>query len=318
MKNFYNPRTIWGVTVALLDMFNDMYVERYINPDYYNPLGSYDRYQTTSGADVWLAAHATDIRKVIKVPLIFGLVDKPQHTILEKMKQAEDPLYNYYMTMPRMGMNMMNVAFASDRAKSLNEERFWLDDALDLTDVNSLKTDFEPAPYDYSFTLNIRTESMEDLSQILQNILPYFTPKNYLRVREFNFLNVERDLPVALEGVNLDFQTELGEEQMRQVNATLDFRVEGWTYKPVAIGRLVQRIDTQYFTQQFQYIANIDTSAGPNDFSAVGPLNVAQSLYTTEGFSAQDAIPTSGWDVSGYNTHSDVYWTRTKTLTGDS
>jgi len=318
MKNFYNPRTIWGVTVALLDMFNDMYVERYINPDFYNPLGSYDRYQTTSATQEWLANYSADIRKVIHVPLLFGLVDKPQHTVLEKLQAENDPLYIYYMTMPRMGMNMIGMTFAPDRAKSLNDERFWLDDALNLTDAESLKTDFEPAPYDYQFMLNIRTESMEDLSQILQNILPYFTPKNYLRVKEFNFLNVERDLPVSLESVNFDFPTELGEEQMRTINATIDLRVEGWTYKPVTIGKLVQRINSRYFTQQYQYIANISTSAGSNDLSATGPLNVVQSMYTTEGFSATDTIPTSGWDVSGYNNETNVFWTRTKTLTGDS
>lgn len=318
MKNYYNPRTIWRVTIALLDMFNDMYIERYINSDYYNPLGSYERYTETSSTNAWLSAHAVDIRKVVKVPLLFGLVDKPQQTVLKRMKQESDPLYNYYMTMPRMGMNMMGINFAPDRAKSLNDERFWLDDALDLSDVNSLKTDFEPTPYDYSFTLNIRSESMEDLSQILQNILPYFSPKNYIRVKEFNFLNVERDLPVSLEGVNLDFPTDMTEDTMRQVNATLDFRVEGWQYKPVSIGKLVQRIDSQYFTQQYQYIANVDTSASSSDLSATGPLNVAQSMFTTQGFSAADAVPTSGWDVSGYNVDTDVYWTQTKTLTGDS
>jgi len=318
MKNFYNPKTIWGVTVAFLDMFNDMYVERYIDADYNNPLGSYDRYQSTSATENWLSAHSADIRKVIKVPIVYGLVDKPQQTALQRLKQEESPLYNYYMTVPRMGVNLVGVAFASDRAKSLNEERFWLDEALALGSAESLKTDFEPAPYDYNFTLNIRTESMEDLSQILQNILPYFTPKNMLRVKEFNFLNIERDLPIALLSVNLDFPMELGEEQMREVNATIDFMVEGWQYKPVSIGKLVKYIDTQYFTQQYQNFANVSIGAEYNSVSASDNFNTLQTMSTTVGFSAQDVVPTSGWDLSGYNIDTEVYWTQNKTLTGDS
>lgn len=279
MLNYYYPKTLWGVTIALADVFNDFTIYRY----------------DTSGGIV----------KSIEVPLVISPVTKMQQA--REVGHPSDQ-NRYYQHVPKMALRLQGIIPASDRAMSSNEERFWLDEALELTTNDSVYKDFQPTPYDYNFTLFIRSNSMEDLSQILENILPYFNPKIMLRVKEFSFLNVERDLPVELTNINLDFTEDMDSEAMREVNAYLDFTLEGWQYKPVTSGALVKIINSNFFIgQEAGY--NIDGTP------IIGENTFIESHQRTEGFNSLEdvIIPSEGISTSGYNIDTNKYWVQTET-----
>lgn len=270
MNVYYYPKTLSGITIALLDLFNDIIVKKY------NAAG--------------------DVVDIIDVPIQFGPIDK---TYTDRKRQEDSK--HFYLQVPRMSLVFTGLGIAEERAAALNEERYWLDAEVNLSGSDTLFSDLNPVPYNYFFTLYIRTDSMNDFSQILENTLPYFAPDQHLRVKEFSFLNVERDLTVKISNVGSELSDDLDQEGTTTIDANFDIQVEGFMYKPVSTSNLVNVINTNYFIA--------DTSA-----------NTVVNSFSTSGFSAISDIPTtpsSAWETSGYNIANDVYFTHSDTTSGD-
>lgn len=260
MIKWYYPMTIRGVVVALTDMFNDLQIVRLDD----------------SG----------NTAKTFKVPITFGPVNKYQYFRKERELDKE-----YYLQLPRMALVMNGITYSTERATSVNDERSFYDTGLRIDKVDSFITDVMPAPYDYTFDLDIRTESMDDLCQILENVLPYFNPALYLRVREFSFLNIARDLPVKLDSISLDFTQEQEENQKREVNAKIGITVEGWQYRPISQAKMIKFITSRYFISDTSFTSIV---------SATSASWMLVDKYQTSGVDAISAAPTSAaFDTSG-------------------
>ena len=156
--------------------------------------------------------------------------------------------------------------------------------------------DNQPTPYDFTFSMQILTESMDDWCQIIENILPYFSPAVYLRVKEFAFLDIERDLQMSLSNISTDFLMEQGEEEKRYVNGNVDFTVKGVLYKPIKNEKVIKQIQSRYMAydgNNYFQVSQYNTS-GAIDFSAA-PVT---SSYTNYGTIPISQITSAGTEVS--------------------
>jgi len=276
MQTFYYPRTCKGIIVALTDMFDNMVVYKYAT-------------DTTS------AGYGTS-SQAISIPINFGPVEKEYLQRIEDheyvasgtdatgYKSVEAVGQRYYLYLPRMSLILNGIAYDAERAYGVNEWREWFQEVLELSgsDIDEILQDYAPAPYNYNFTLSIMTDSMDYFAQIIENILPYFNPKLYLRVKEFSFLNIERDLPVTINGVNPEFiSPEIIDTERRYVNGTIDLTVEGWQYRPFEYGKIIKSIHSKYFV--------VDAS---NDYgiSALSEDDEPPKIYVVSG----DYFDTSG------------------------
>lgn len=259
---YYYAKTTETVETALSSWFKGIVVNRY----------------TSAGT----------ISNVIDVPLTVAPVEKTHQ--FRKEQEMGDGRTNYVMTLPRIALAFNGYALAPDRISSLNTERFW-QHALNLTDEAFV--DFQPIPYDFYFTLSVRTEMMSDFTQIMEQILPYYAPTRTLRVREFSFLNIERDLPVRMTAVNAELPTDFDQSTMREVNGNCTLTVEGYMYKPVSAGKLIKNIDVKYFIS-------------PDVANEISTLAI-------RGFETTASIPTSGYGTSGTLDNGKGYYTLTET-----
>jgi len=228
MLKYYYPRTLKSITVALLDMFNDIRIVKY--DKYNNPISEKT------------------------VPITFGPVEKYHQDRTEDHYYDSDGVEHnnrYYLQIPRMAIVLNGIAYDPDRATGVNEWRYWIKESLSLSDreADAMFSDYQPTPYNFNFTLNIKNDSMDYLSQILENILPYFNPALMLRVKEFSFLNVERDLPVILDGVSPEFIDDEQASDSRYVNASINFTVKGFMYRPVVHSKMIKYINSKYIDQ---------------------------------------------------------------------
>lgn len=265
MITYYYPRTIRQISVALLNMFNDMKVIKYDKDG--NIL--FDK----------------------NVPITWGPVEKYHFDRIEDHYVDADGVQHnikYYEQLPRLALVLNGIVYDSDRATGVNQWRSWFKESLDLTDteIDTIVTDYQPTPYNYNFTLYIKTDSTDFLAQILENILPYFNPSLQLRVKEFSFLNVERDLQVTMDGVNPEFVDDMGESDTKFVNASINLTVKGWAYRKVLYSKVIKMINTRYFSN--------NTSAYIEGFS----LTAVQTTGATE-LSAGTPIEISGVPLSG-------------------
>ena len=184
-----------------------------------------------------------------------------------------------------MSMVMTGLTYDANRAYGVNEWRNWISEQTDIPE--QIWEDYQPTPYNIDFTLFIRTDSMDYFSQIMENILPYFNPKLFLRVKEFSFLNLERNLPVSLQSVVPEFVDELNNEAVRQVNAQLNLQVEAFLYRPIVDAKMIRYIKTNYrfLDQGAGVIEGFNTSA--YESSGGQPIIISAtpdtSAYDTSG-----------------------------------
>ena len=276
MITYYYPRTIEGVVVALMDLFNDISVYKY----------------DSSGVAI----------EEYPVPFTWGPAQKASQdrtenhyfdttaTDLSGYTQVEEVNQVYYLSLPRIALTLTSIVYNPDRAYGVNEWRYWLKETLQLSaaDLDRVFADYQPTPYDLNFNLAVMTNSTDYFSQIMENVLPYFNPKLYLRVKEFSFLNVDRDLPVSLGGIPLDFSQDQGETDQRQVNASLDLTVEAFLYRPWTYSKIIKVINSKYYINSV-----IVTTSATSAFTSGSIL--------TESFSTSGYMTSGGTYLSGAN-----------------
>lgn len=262
---YYYPRTIRGIVTAVLAFFNDIHVHR-------------------------LDDHGSLVKDIL-VPMKFGPTDKSFQFRAEKEFGSK-----YYVSTPNITFALTNIQYDSERATGVNETRLFYDERIGLDNLDDFWADTQPTPYDFNFSMQILTESMDDWCQIIENILPYFTPAVYLRVKEFSFLDIERDLQMTLSNISTDFLMEQGEEEKRYVNGTVDFTVKGVLFKPIKNAKIIKKIQSRYMAydgNNYYQTSQYDTS-GTVDLSAA-PLT---SAYTNYGVIPISQITSAGVELS--------------------
>jgi hypothetical protein len=278
MISFYYANTLRNIVDVLSSKFTGMTVNRY-------------------------AKDGITIIESIDVPYMFSPVSKIYMDRLQDFSAEPESLgQRYYQTTPRLALNLTSVDYDSNRVVGAQEQRFFKD-----SELNSLFSDLMPTPYNFSFSLGIKTRRIGDFSQILENILPYFNPKLYLSVKEFSFLNIERDLPVSLLGSPLNFTDTLDKTQMREINGDINFLVEGYLYRPISTQKMVKIIKTKFYVgyteepsvdatlvHEFQVSAVPATSAGdlpvsgvPEDFTTSAFDILSNQYYFTSANDVQ-------------------------------
>jgi hypothetical protein len=98
---------------------------------------------------------------------------------------------------------------------------------------NLIKKTFNPVPYNFTFIMSIFVENIEDGLQILEQVIPYFTPTYNLVIKEMPSLDFSRDVPVLLESISLEDNYENGFNENRLIRWDLDFTLKGYMYYPV-------------------------------------------------------------------------------------
>lgn len=253
MQSFYYPRVSRRILIALLDMFNRFKVYNY--------------------------SKTGQVVKIIDVPLKFGPSEK-YHLFNLQTESGK----KYYPKLPAILMSLESIKYNSDRATSVNELRQFYNPSIDIGLQEEFWSDVQPSPYDYSFQLKIKTESIDHLLQIFENILPYFNPSNHLRIKEFEFLNLERDLMVKLDDVNMEYPQEMSEEESRYFDGTISFTVHGYMYRKIDTSKIIKYIKTNYIYSPYsseQYsTSGVPTSAAPSDYTFMQVIDSINNAYT--------------------------------------
>jgi hypothetical protein len=129
----------------------------------------------------------------IKVPIAYG----PRDKFLVRIADDPDLERPGSITLPRMSFEMIDYSYDGDRKLNTNRK------------VSSYPTSdqrdrvFNPVPYNLSVNVSVMTRYMDDGNQIIEQILPWFTPEYTIGIKSLPELDLRDDIDVVLNNVSL-------------------------------------------------------------------------------------------------------------------
>lgn len=213
--------------------------------------------------------------KDIKVPLAYESRKKYLARLIQDSAKNKQ--------VPRMGFVLNGIEADFSRAgNQMQQHRF------NKSGEDKAYTLLSPIPYNFNFTLDVYVDLMDDGLQIIEQIVPYFQPDFNVVIEEVPDLDMKRDIPIELTGVEMIDEHEGDFSEQRIVNWQLNFLIRGWIYPPVREQGVIKQVITNYM------VGTID----PDEADA--PLE--QVNLTVDPFTA-DA--TDNWTVALEAGHPD-------------
>lgn len=204
----------------------------------------------------------------LQVPLAYA----PKEKWLVRLEQDPNLQGHTYTSLPRMSFEIIGYNYDSQRKLArMNQIK------CGNTSGNVSKM-FTPVPYNLDISMYVLTKNQEDGLQIIEQILPTFTPEYTLTINAVPDMNVKVDVPVILNSVSVadeydgDFQTR------RFVTHTLNFQMKLNLFGAVDNGGVIEKVN-----------ANVGQN---EDFSNPNRVYVAQGDSTTA------TVDTESWTDS--------------------
>ena len=208
---FYN-RTIRKVVVAFGTLFNDITLQRY----------------TLDGATK---------KEVFRVPLSYGSKEKYLTRI------TSDPNLNKSVAtvVPRISFELTGMSYDTSRKQASTLQNF------SANTSTGIKTQFAPIPYNFDFSMSIYVRNTEDGTQILEQILPFFTPDFNVTVDFVPSMDQKYDMPVLLTSVANEVDYEGDMLSTRLIIWNLEFTAKSYIWPPVKSGKIIRQANTSIF-----------------------------------------------------------------------
>ena len=264
--HFYH-RTIRKLVVAFGALFNNMRLVRYA------------------------ADGITEIER-INIPLAYASKEK----FYMRTMGAPDLVNPVNLNLPRMAFEMNGIAYDPLRKQSNFTEMF----AEGLP--NGLKK-VKYTPYNFDFNLYCFVRNTEDGAQIIEQILPYFTP-DYTVTLDFVGINdMKLDVPITFNSITYDDSHEGDAESTRSIIWTLNFTAKGFLFGPINDIKMIRKAvanvyDNTFETNPLQQLILSPSQANTN----CGSYKYNELVY--QGNSFDDATVTAyvrNWNSNSNN-----------------
>jgi len=198
-----------------------------------------------------------EVVQKLKVPLSFSNKEK----WVMRLQQDASLENQLYTTLPRMAFEI--VGYNYDSARKVGKMQ---------TIRCGNNQVFSPVPYIIDLNYYIITKTQEDGLQILEQILPVFSPDYTISIKSVAALNIYQDVPIILGGVSLQDDYE-GDFQMRRfVTYTLTFQMKinlfGATQQP---GNIILK--------SMANISTTDINNSDRKFTAIGDEDTGEVLF---------------------------------------
>jgi hypothetical protein len=249
---FYN-RTIRKIVVAFGTVFNDIHLVRF----------------TKDGVTA---------KETIKVPLNWGAKEK----YITRLTADPSLTKSIATTLPRISFEMTGMSYDSSRKLPTTVRNFSANNAT------SAKAQYVPVPYNFDFSLSIYVRNTEDGTQILEQILPFFTPDFSVTVDFIPSMEPKYDMPIILNSVSNEVDYEGDMMSTRMIIWNLEFTAKGHIWPPIKTVKVITTANTNLYIQPNSLLEQqvyVDFANGVGRFSDSETLRVAgKDVYGTVSY----------------------------------
>ena len=209
-----------------------------------------------------------------RVPISYGARQK----FLARIEQESRTDEAVAIKLPRMAFNITDISY--DSSIKLNKQNKKI-----LTDAGSGAESyiFQSVPYIVSIELNVLAKTQDEALQIVEQIIPTFTPEYTVTIKDMEGVGQSVDVPITLQDVTLQDDYEGDYETRRTLIYTLNFTMKIRFVGETKSSKIINIVDTQFH----------DTSLAPKTISD-DPLETVRSEVTVD--SPLTIIDTFGFD----------------------
>ena len=246
----YN-RAIRKLVVGFGNLFNNITLVRY-NPD------------------------LTEAERVL-VPIVYATKE------LYVRRLEDDPGLDKKIqtALPRMSFEMSGLTYDSTRKQNTNTRTFA------KTANGGVTAQYNPVPYNFDFNLYIYVRNIEDGTQIIEHILPFFAPDYTIKLNMVPEMGIIKEVPIILNSATHDIIYEGDKNsETRMIIWTLNFTVKGFIFGKMSEVGLIRNSITNILGS----ISSTDTVAFNMVPTGTGTYQTGEVVY--QGYSASTATAT--------------------------
>lgn len=210
--------------------------------------------------------------QTLRVPIAYG----PKEKFLVRL--AQDPNFDrdVAISLPRMSFEITSMNYNSTRKLPSTVKNVYV-----YTDQDKLKYQYTPVPFDINIALSVFVKNADDGVQILEGILPFFTPEWTNTINLIPDLKLKMDVPVVFNDISTEDTYEGDFSTRRALIHTLNFTVKGYLFGPVRTQGVIKRAIAT---------TNIETTDGSS--SAISSILTAIPGLTANGTPTSDSTIT--------------------------
>lgn len=254
VENYAYHKTIRKLIVAFGNLFNEIKLFRY-------------------------DANGNELEHFL-VPLVYGGKEK----YVSRLEGDPELDKKVQISLPIMSFEMNNMSYDAGRKLNTN----FNNNAKSGVTSTTLSV-YNPVPFDFDFSLYVYVRNIEDGAQLIEKILPYFTPDYTINLNMIPEMSIVKQVPIILKSVSneIDYEGDYN-TKIRSVVWTLNFTVKGYLYGPVTQPKIIKSSYTNIITDPS--LLNYNIVATMN----VGGLGIYQTDETVyQGYSYLNSTATA-------------------------
>jgi len=179
--------------------------------------------------------------KYIEVPIAYAPKEK------YKVRLAGDPYLQNpnQIILPRMAFEITGIVYDPARKRNSLQRN-----VLRNSDKSGIKYTFAEVPYNIDFGLYVYTRNMDDGLQIIEQILPYFSPE-FTVTMNFDEVNKKVDVPIYLNSVSSEEDYEGDFQSRRSIIFTLNFTMKSYIFGSVRSYSEIRKVNSNLLNMDY-------------------------------------------------------------------
>jgi hypothetical protein len=184
----------------------------------------------------------------VRVPVTYSNKEK----FIQRIHSDPDLLRQPAIVLPRIAFEMVGMQYNPDRKLS-GKHQFAYPNG-----VNGSYSIYTPVPYDFTFSVTIVAKTQTDALQIVEQLVPFFTPDYHVAVKGIGTPEISYDVGITLLTINPMDNYEGEFEERRTIQWNLSFLLRGFLFGPVREGHIIKTVDISlYDMSQLNLPANL-------------------------------------------------------------
>ena len=219
----------------------------------------------------------------INVPLMYSQKEKFYQRITQDPELTKETM----MTLPRMSFELTGISYDPLRKRSNFVNSFA------AGETNSTVKNVRATPYNFDFTLSIYVRNVEDGTQIIEQILPFFAPDYTLTMNLVGIDSEKVDVPFILNSVEQSVDDVGDADTVRIIIWTLTFTAKGYMYGATSESKIIRKATANTYDSTFNTVAQKEIVFSQGS----GTFKIGELVYEGRTLSSANATAfVHSWD----------------------